>query len=349
MVLWKFLLIPYFRSLLISLGSFLGILLVSRFREIAKFASVCNDQLYTLLFALYQIPFILPMAIPLSCFFSSFLLSRTIHNSSEYTALSSSGISPSKIFTPLLYSSIWISLFTFYLSAELAPHCLKESKNLLTNPSLINPIQLLQKFNSNNFYSRMDQSSNPKTIENPIFVFFQNEPYLVTAEKVWIEDDQLFGENVDIISYIPDKNNSQPIVYHEQVKTSSASLNFFTNHLTNRTFPTKASLMPLKFLLVETLDSLQNAPIAFAEILKRISFASSVLSLTYLGFVFGKQNHRNPSKLATIFSILLILPLLSTFFWAKVDGLNKITALLLFSFPHLLILTVCHIKKRISL
>ena len=65
-IIWRYLLRSYFQVLALSVSSFIAILLVLRFQEIARFASSGTAQLKVLLFTLLQIPYILPIAIPVS-------------------------------------------------------------------------------------------------------------------------------------------------------------------------------------------------------------------------------------------------------------------------------------------
>ena len=104
-ILWRYALQSYLRVFLLSVCTFIAVLLVSRFKEIARFAALSSDSLKTALFVVYQFPLILPMAIPISALIASLLLFQRLSRGSELTALRASGLSLRSILTPLLFTS----------------------------------------------------------------------------------------------------------------------------------------------------------------------------------------------------------------------------------------------------
>ncbi len=76
-ILWRYLLRSYFKIFFLCLFSFVALLIVSRFKEIAKCAALSGSGSKAALFILYQIPFIIPLALPISSLCSSFLLVQT--------------------------------------------------------------------------------------------------------------------------------------------------------------------------------------------------------------------------------------------------------------------------------
>src|SRR4051812_38356814 len=101
-ILWRYALQSYLRVFFLSVCTFITVLIVARFKEIARFTALTGDWSKTGLFIVYQIPSILPIAIPISALIASLLLFQRLSRTYELTALRASGLSLSTILTPLL-------------------------------------------------------------------------------------------------------------------------------------------------------------------------------------------------------------------------------------------------------
>ena len=65
-ILWRYLLGNYLRILCLCFLSFIAVLLILRLDEIAHFATLGPEGQPLLRFIAYQIPYILPIALPIS-------------------------------------------------------------------------------------------------------------------------------------------------------------------------------------------------------------------------------------------------------------------------------------------
>ena len=144
-ILWRYVLSGYLRVFLLSVCTFIAVLLVSRFKEIARFTALSGDWLKTALFVVYQIPLILPIAIPISALIGSLLLFQRLSRTFELTALRAAGVGLHSILAPILFTSFLLSLFNFSFCAEISPFCRRESKTLLYRETSANPLLLLQR------------------------------------------------------------------------------------------------------------------------------------------------------------------------------------------------------------
>src|SRR5438132_1223109 len=91
--LWRYL-ITYFLKIAFTCNlAFVAILLTMQLDDIAHFAALGAPFHYILLFTFHQIPYILPIALPLSCLIASLLLMQRLSNTHELTALRASGFS----------------------------------------------------------------------------------------------------------------------------------------------------------------------------------------------------------------------------------------------------------------
>ena len=104
-------------------------LLVLRFQEIARFATSGASIKSVALFTLLQIPYILPIAIPVSCLIAALLLFQSLSLGQELTALRTSGFGLKAIATPILFAGFFLTLVNFTVTSEMAPRCRGQSEN----------------------------------------------------------------------------------------------------------------------------------------------------------------------------------------------------------------------------
>ena len=113
-IIWRYLLRSYFQVLALCVSGFIAVLLVLRFSEIARFASSGLRKLKVLLFTLYQIPYILPIAVPVSCLIASILLFQRLSHTHELTAFRTCGLGLKPIIYPLIYA-VFSSVYSISL------------------------------------------------------------------------------------------------------------------------------------------------------------------------------------------------------------------------------------------
>ena len=177
-IIWKYLLKEYLKVFFLSIFSFIFILLITRLKEIAGFATLSNNFLYTILFALYQIPHILPISISISCLISISLLFQKLSKMHELTALRSLGLSIKNILTPILLMSFVFSLLNFLIVSEIGPISRYKSKELFYKNTSMNPLVLLQRrqkmSNIKNSYVEISTKNNDRSADDLLIITFKN-------------------------------------------------------------------------------------------------------------------------------------------------------------------------------
>ena len=230
-LLWRYLLKHYFQVFFLCLIGFISVLLVTRVQEIAKLAAL-NSQLDTIfLFILYQIPYILPIAIPISGLISAILLLQRFSQTHELTAFRSLGLSVKALSTPLLMGGLVLFLINLLFTAELTPRSRLHSRALIQNMKTINPLFLMQKSKMLKFqdsYVHMKMIHLGKEAQDVIFAVknpSNKRLSLLTAKKFSVERMLMTGENVSIISNIAQTAPSQfdhLIIENQDVMSTSA-------------------------------------------------------------------------------------------------------------------------------
>jgi lipopolysaccharide export system permease protein len=142
-ILWRYLLVHYFKVLFFCTIAFIIILFTMRLDEIAHFITLGASGLYLLLFTLYQIPYILPIAIPISSLISTILLIQRLSKDHELTALRASAIAIRSILAPILLAAAFLSVLNFYIVSEIATSSHLASGVLKTELRSINPLLIL--------------------------------------------------------------------------------------------------------------------------------------------------------------------------------------------------------------
>lgn len=311
-------------------------LIVSRFKDIARFTALTGDFWKTGLYIAYHIPTILPIAIPISALIASLLLFQFLSRSFELTALRSAGLSMKQITKPLLSISLLLSLFNFWISAEIAPYCRREGKTLIYHETSQNPLLLLQRQKLVKLKDAfLDMAvKDDETIKN-LTLIIPNEGTerlsLLSARKLWLENEELKGKDLAIISYIDTPNSFDTLILENQSSMSTAAPLLSTALKKNRP---RLDINALNLKMLRLNPKKNQARI---EILRRLSLAFATFSFTLLGCAFGIENGRNPSKKNLFLALLLTLTVLMSYLLGKDLKAYPLMATLAFLLPHPLI------------
>lgn len=344
-VLWRFLLCGYFRVFFLSVCTFIAVLLVSRFKDIARFTALSGDFLKTGWFVAYQIPLILPIAIPISALIASFLLFQRLSRTFELTALRASGLSLKALLTPLLLLSLLLSLLHFSFCAEISPFCRRESKTLFYRETTANPLLLLQRqklVKIKHAYLNMKVKEDGTTADDFTLITHNESNQrlsLFSARHLRIANEKLLGYDVAIISYLHSEKEGtfDPLIIENQTSMSTAAPLLSTALKKNRPH-LEPNALSLRMLCLRSEGFGKQAKAAFVEILRRLTLSLAVFSFTLLGCAFGHKGLWS--------ALLLALILLISYFLGKELKSYPFFAIIAFFFPHPLIWLASIAKLR---
>jgi lipopolysaccharide export system permease protein len=142
-VVWRYLLSNYFKVLILCVFAFIAMLLTTRLDEIAHFAALGPEGLLILTFALNQIPYVLPIALPIACLISTILLIQRLSRTHELTALRAAGLGINEILAPILIAATFLAATNFFIVSELATHSHLTTSLLKNELRAVNPLLLL--------------------------------------------------------------------------------------------------------------------------------------------------------------------------------------------------------------
>ncbi len=323
---WRYLLRSYFQVFLLCIASFVAALFVMRFKDIAEFATLNSDGVSILLFSLYQLPYILPVAIPVSCVISSILLFQKMSHSQELTALRAAGISLKTLLYPLFLGGLFLSLLNFTIVAEVGPRSRFMAKELSYQMTSNNPFYIFNKITEGkmtNAYIEIRTMRGGKKAKD-VFLILNNRQHqrlgVMTAKELSIEGTEMLGKDVSIISSVTgegeDNYDHLVIENQETMSTQAASL---SKLLHDAKWHLRPEYMCFKDLIVRVMASRKTfwSNTHALELARRLSLACTPLAFTLLGAAFGMEIGRQRNKKGILWSVVLTALYLSAFIGAK--------------------------------
>lgn len=364
-IIWRYLLGQYLKVLVLSLVSFIAILLTTRLDDIAHFASLGAQGSYVLEFTLHQIPYILPIALPISCLISALLLVQRLSSTHELTALRASGLPIRLILAPILITAAYLSVFNFYIASEIATNSHLATNVLKTELRSVNPLLLLHNkhmMRLKGIYfdtlgsSRMGESASDIIIAMPNRS--NNRIHLMTAKNLEASSDSVTSEGLTLISSIKSDNQERfDNLMVENIGQTDTRTQDFAQILQKKVLVLNNDHLKLGMLLTRIVDEKttleaakakdvspeelknvrRNINRGYTEIFRRLSIAIAVFTFTLMGIAFGTTISRNHSNRGVIFVVGLSAFYLIAYFSAKSLEYQASTAATLYLAPHLII------------
>lgn len=371
-LLWRYLFLQYGKTLALTLAGFLLVLLSTRLEEAAKLVSFGTSLGTVALFILYQIPYVMQIALPISTLIGALYLFQRLSTNNELTAARASGISLFELVTPLVLLSGLIGVLSFTLFFDVSVHSHLEAKKLEYSIRQMQPLAILQ--NSRLLDSRgikLDMKGSlisDKYAEDLVIAMASGEnghATLIITKEVSNTKNMLFGKNTAIVTTKDgkDKNAFDDLLIENSEKNSTSlnDLALFTNK--RRMWKAGNDLLQLHFLLAKRKELLQKVEVkkyqekspkstirkirkVDAELTRRLSLAFSIVSFTLVGAAFGCTIGRMNRRRRFMYAVLLVGFYLISYLAAKGLEAKPIIAMILYSVPHIVILVTC--TKRLS-
>ena len=347
-LIWKSLARRHALWLFSSLSLFIGMLLILRMHEILSFAALGTPLSLVSLFALYQIPYILPYAIALSSGLAAFMLARNLSRTSELVALRSAGIGIREVIFPILISTAIMAMGNFLIISELTPHTRRLSQELLYKAADANPLVVLKK----NSLLHMDGASIEGGDGTPFTCVMRNEEKggltLLLADSIAVEGGSLVGENVSLLSRI---DNAPDMAFDTMLIENQARLELDRALLSHMIAPKQPYLLvehtPSKFLFGSSSQVRpQKGRLALFEVARRLFFPCATLSLTLLGFIYGISIGRRGSIVSSLCAAGLGIAMLLAFVIGKSYKQTPWVGGIAFFLPHCVIIVASLVRAR---
>lgn len=363
-IVWRYLLGQYLKVMFFCTLAFIAVLLTTRLDDIAHFATLGAEGYYLLLFTLHQIPYVLPIAIPISGLISAIILIQRLSQTHELTALRASGMAVRHILAPILIAASFLSVANFFIVSEIATHSHLTTGLLKNELRSVNPLLLLHNkhlMRLKGFYfdsmgpSRLGESASEVIIALPNK--HNNRMNVMLAKNLESSPVEFTGTGVTLISNLQasEETGFDPLVI-ENMGQSTTSIADFSQMIQKKVWTIHEDYLQLPLLLAR-LDE-ENHALAMAdpdmpkedrkeivcnisrchsEIVRRISVALAAFTFTFMGAAFGISITRSRSQRGVVFVICLAAMYLISYFVAKALEQNFLASSLLYLAPHVII------------
>jgi lipopolysaccharide export system permease protein len=325
-LIWRYLLRHYFQVFILCMTSFIAALFVMRFKDVAEFATLNSDGLSIFLFSLYQLPYVLPLAIPVSCMIASMLLLQKMSHQGELTALRAAGLSLNVLLYPLLLAGVVLSLVNFTIVGEIGPLCRFKAKELSYHMTSNNPFYIFNKISEGkltNAYVEIRTLRGGKKAKDVLLILNNRQQQrlgVMTAKELTIEGDELHGKDVTMISSVEGEgaDNFDNLVIENQaaMSTKAASLSELLQEAKWHTSPDYLSFKELLIRAGATHKKIWMSQYTI-EIARRVSLSLTPFAFTLIGATFGMEISRKRTKKGVLGAVGLAALYLSAFIGAK--------------------------------
>lgn len=364
-IFWRYLLIRYGKTLLVSIAGFLFILLSTRLEDAARLIGLGASVHDICLYILYQIPYVLQVALPISSLIGAFYLFQRMSQTNELTAARASCIGLFRLLCPVLLLATTISLLSFDVIFDFSVDCHLAAKQLEYRLRQTQPLAVLQ---NTRFLQergiRYDMKGSLISDKNASDVLVaMNDPktdrfVLIVGKKLTSTDQFLHGRQLALIGTKQTPDTNFDTLYIENARenvTPLKDLSLFTDKRKMWKATNDYLTLPLLFAKKGQLEIKRQAKIdahkipkrtqnkigqIWVEIARRSSLALAIITLTLLGASFGCSIGRFQSRSRFVYMLGYVALFLGSYLAAK--GIQKKTELpiILYLVPHMVLATV---------
>jgi lipopolysaccharide export system permease protein len=377
-IIWRYLLAQYFKVVIFCSTAFVLLLLALRLEEIAHFATLGAEGLNVLRFIFYQIPYILPIALPISALIASIVLFRRFSKQQELTALRTAGLPIIALLAPLLIAAALLAMANLYIVSELATSAHLAASQIKSQLRSVNPLLLINNkhlMKLKGIYvdtlgsSRLGESASQLIVAMPNRS--DDQINLLLAENVQANPEQFTAKQVTFLSslHAGDKKQVGDDLLVENISSTSITAKEFSMMVQKKIWTVNNDHLNLALLLVRLSDlkESRNAALAsnettadikqiqrwinrvYTEIARRMSVGFSLISFTLLGAACGMSIGRRQSVRGVVIVILLAALYLAAYFSARSIDQLLVPSIILYGAPHLLIiLTSLWLLRRVN-
>lgn len=348
-ILWGYLLKYYFKFFFLCIGSFVSLLLVMRAQEIARFATLNSNGTQILWFTLCQLPYILPFAIPISGLIASTILTQTLSQTHELTALRACGASVYTLITPVMISALFLGLLNFFIISEMGPYCKLQSISLVHKSVTDHPLMLFRKnkfLSVKNTVVDMALMQGSDRVKNFLFAFLDpssRKLSLINAQELYLEQGLVKGSSLAMISSLESRNDFDDLLIENQKEMSidaaqlSSLLHSSHRRVRYEHLPTKLCLVKMQL----DAPARKTTTKGLFELYKRLFFTLAPITFICLGTCFGMHIGRNSSRGPLISISILTILLFLGYILGKNLHHKPVLALLSYLLPQALVYILC--------
>ena len=278
---------------------------------------------------------LIPMAIPISIFFSTIFCLSKLSGDSEYIALRAAGLQKKHILKPFLVVALVVSVVVYFLNQDLIPNAHRQVRKKI---KIISSASLIQGLKSGQFFTNIENvtifptvvDEVTKDIED-IFIHIYNSKNKLEKiifggsgkvlhdknEETGIESFKLLLKEGNIVNVLPDGKELEKILFKEYILPISS-----------KRFSYRTSMKEI-MMNKEELEDFTNS--TFEEVKKqgfnkkdffnakyeywnRLNTPILCILLTFVGFGLGVTGNRGKGKNSSGRAILILIGYYVLFF-----------------------------------
>lgn len=361
--LWRYFLWQYSKVFGLSLFGFLIILLSTRLEDFARFVTLGANLSAIILYVLFQIPYVMQIALPISSLIATIFLFQKLSQNSVLTALRASGISLLGVAAPVIIASSLFAVITFSFLLDMSAYAHGAAKELEFQLKSMNPIafihnsKLLQEGGiSCEMKGSLMNDGHASDVVMALSSQDNSRCALFVAKEMKVEDQSLRGKNMAIITTL----ESPEIGYYDHLviensESNTIKLEDLSSAVNNKRLRVGIDHMKFSYLLARKNDlaeQLTEKKIlsddtrymkkllskCYSEIARRISLSLAIITFALVGVAYGATIGRVNAKKRIVKAIVLAAFFLVCFLGAKtMDEHRKLTCVLYLA-PHLVLM-----------
>ena len=301
---------------------------------------------------------LIPMAIPLSIFFSTIFTLGRMSSDSEYVALRAAGLTKFKIFIPFCLVSLLVALNVYMLNQELVPNA---HRNVRKKIKIISSASLIQGIKSGQFFTAIPnitlfpKEMDEETLEiNDVFLHMYSEGQK-QDKVIWAQSGQILhdkNEETGIETFKIQLNDGNITSFNPENDVEKILFKEYELPISEKRFdyrPSTKEIMMSKKELETLIDGGLKKALkkgikkklffnAKYEYWNRFNIPLLCILLTFLGFGLGITGNRGKSKNSSGKAILYLIGYYVVFFsLVNISRDGKMNVILSMFIPNLIL------------
>ncbi len=372
-IIWRFLLGQYLRVLALVIGAFIAILLTISLEEIAQIAAMGAPISHVVRFIAHQIPYIVPIALPISGLISALLLMQRMSSNYELTALRSSGYGLRHITAPILLFAAGLSLVNLLIVSEIATDSQMTKRLIRRELKSLNPLVLLKNerlTRVKGFYAHANGTRLTADYASDVLLAYYNKRQgsvdLLLSKEIRATDTSLESRD---FTWITTAQGKSPEGFDYLWLENAGQVTFPTRDLASLieggSWRPKDDYLRMGSLIERTKDYLselrrtdpemtpkwrqfftRRLEGSLSEIVRRFSIALAVFTFTLLGVAYGMVIDQTQTQRRILTVLTLSALFLVCYFAGKSFERYFYAAVCLYLLPHVLLIALSYRRLR---
>jgi len=372
-IIWGHLIKEYIKILSICLFGIITLLLSTRLEDVARFVALGAPVGKIVAFILYQIPYMLQIAIPLASLVAGFTLFSNMSSSGELTALRSTGYSLQALLSPLSFFTAFMAVVMMWGLFDVSAKSRYAIKKLEFDVREDEPLTFIQ--NSRYFFKHgisMELTGSLRTGQSAKDLLFclpsskNDRLCLVMIKQAHAKHNCLHGNYMSILSSTPPASSTRAFgsLFIENADKKKTPIGQVHELAQKKTWRIAPEYMPLSVVRAKRQELQQQVDAReykglntkkfdtliqkfSSEPFRRLSLSLAVFSLYLVGAISGMRNHRSSRRLLAIIRPLFAFAVFIAFYLAGKNVDEKAVAAIGFYLSvHLLLLVYAHKRKN---